>query len=1121
MITPDQDHAIKSRKKRVIVTASAGTGKTATMVDRVIGLITKDGIPLSSLVMLTFTEAAAEEMKSRLGDALIARIRSVGEEERRLLAEALDALPFLHCSTIDSFCYSLVKTHFEYLGLSPMHALTDESIAESYREKAVKAVLDEYAARSLKGESATEESADEYYRFLAAFGKGEEKKLTKSMLALYDYAETTEDGDAFLQKAEDMLSLPIDEHPAWKEYFALLSPKTRETHAALSARIEEIPPHAENMQKRLAFIINTLSDFSRCNTLEEIRGYGMKMESIPSESKKEKEAYPECVKAMQEISDHYNRWKEEFFALQDSKPFFKMSDEELGESLKETIENTKILIDLTRRFKAEYRAIKEEEKALDYADVEHYALALLRDHGIAKDLDCRHLLVDECQDLNPLQDALMRILVGENDLFMVGDVKQSIYRFRLSDPEIFHGRIAEGEKDKEGTDVIRFNENFRSSDEVIALVNTVFSRLMTKDFGGMSYELADRGDRHDGNGGVGFFFDHPQPEASAESKVYSVKRDFERTQREENVCKEAEWIKRRIRSLVGKKVRSTKDNSEFTLSYKHIMILSPKGMRPGSKQEKIINCLREAGIPMNLGDFVRESEYPEISSIVDFLRLIQSPHDDYAMLSVLRSDLFGFTMNEIAEIAALDGDSFAMKAERAALAGDPKIGEFFAYLKKMRFLSSTLSLYETVSLLIDEKLRLPLAKRADGRKVFGEVLCFADSLKNGKASASIAEYLPYFDKYFKMSVEGEVTERDAVSVMTIHKSKGMQAPVVFLVGTEDKIIGNKEGDLNVHMDKEYGAVTHSVGKKNLLSELFKIKKKKELKEDKLRLLYVALTRARNYLYVSGEVEGDKEIATKEEATTLAQWVLYGIRDVYDYETDLPSEEEKESSEENVTVASVEGDLDKQAEALRAALSYRYPHESATKTGIKYTVTAINAMEEEEYCPPTMLFPAEEKAKGTAFHAVMEHLPFGLEGEEQTREFLQKLAEDGLISKDALKDLSARKVFSAWERVRALVGDKKVMREKSFLLHVPAREIGLGDAEDEVEVQGKIDLLAIGENQAVVLDYKLSSLSREELVKTYRAQLDLYALATARSLDIPKENISEYIFVLGRNELIKV
>lgn len=1121
MATTDQIKAIESRKKKVFVSASAGTGKTETMVNRVIGLVTEDKIPLSSLVMLTFTEAAAEEMKSRLEDALLARVKRASGEERAMLSDALDYMPFLHCSTIDSFCYSLVRAHFEYLGLSPMHALVDETVAESYREKAVKVVLDDFAYRCLHSATATAESTDGYYDFLACFGKKEEDNLKKSMIALYNYTETGEDGAAFLQKAEELLALPLKEHPAWKEYLAFLLSQTQATLDELLPRGEEIPSHAEKTRLKYNYMINTLKDFSCCKSLETIQDKASKLERMPSKSDAEEKSFPDGVKAMEEITNSFSSWRNLYFGIKDDKALFKMSAEEVKEGFEEARKNTLTLIDLVRRFKQAYQEIKEEEKALDYADVEHYALTLLKDHGIGKDLECRHLLVDECQDLNPLQDALMRLLVGEEALFMVGDVKQSIYRFRLSDPEIFQRRVEEGEKDKTGTEVIHFDENFRSSDEVIAFVNTVFSRLMSKDYGGIDYQLANRGGRHDGNGGVRCFFYHPEKKKTLDNKIYSVKEDLARIESEETLCPEAEWVKRCIRELVGKTLYSTKDNSKFQLSYKDILILSSKGMRPGTKQEKVIRCLRDAGIPLNLGDFVRESEYPEIDSLVDFLRLIQSPNDDYAMLSVMRSDLFGFTVKEITEISRLEGKTFVKKAESAALAGNAKLEEMFAYLQKMRFLSSTLSLYETVSLLIDEKLRLPLAKRADGRKVFGEVLSFADTLKTGKATASIAEYLPYFDKYFKMSVEGEVAERDAVNVMTIHKSKGTQAPVVFVIGAEDELIGKHENDLNVRIDKEYGVFTSTTGKKNLISEIFKLKKKKELKEDKLRLLYVALTRARNYLFVSGEIGEGKEKVSKKDASTITEWMLCGIRGAYEYESELLPEEEEAAREDTPTPEPVHDDQASQAELLRAALSYKYPHESATQTGIKFTVTAINAMEEEEYCPPTMLFPEEKKAKGTAFHAVMEHLPFDLEGPEQTQAFLQKLAEDGLISAESLRDLSAKKVYGAIKEVKRIVGDRKVLREKSFLLHVPAREINVGDTEDEVEVQGKIDLLAIGEGDAVVLDYKLSSRTKEELIKKYRAQLDLYALATSRSLGIPEANIHKYIFVLGRNELIKV
>lgn len=1123
METAEQKRAIDSRKRQVIVTASAGAGKTSTMVSRVIDLITKDHVPVASIVMLTFTEAAAAEMKSRLADALIGAIKKASGEERAALTEAIDFLPLLHCSTIDSFCYSLVRSHFELLGLSPLHSLMEETLAASYRERAMKEVLSDFARESISASEGDFGSAElsRYYDFMASFGGREERALEHCIYNLYDYAETTEDGDAFLKRAREIAEGDIEEHPAVKAYLRSVRVKTEDALARLSDLALKIPDSAPNMAKKCAYYVNTMRDFLSCESLLALTEIVGKIADAPRLSSSENNLYPDLYNETERAGEIFKEWKREILLTDNSDrktSFFSDYQRLISEICGVKVDLVQLL-DLTCRFKARYHAIKEEERVMDFADVEHFALTLLRDFGVGEEIGCEYLLVDECQDLNPLQDALMRLVAGKNHLFIVGDVKQSIYRFRLSDPELFHERVERGERDPEGAEVVHFNENFRSSDAVIDFVNVLFSSLMNRDFGGV-YHPATRGERRFGSGDVQCFFYSKAEEKPECDRVYSVRAADEKVRAAESISIEAEWIRDRIRELIGTELRDTRDDAPFTVSYKDIAILAPSGMKPGKVQEKVVNCLRAAGIPLNLGDFVRDAEHPEIAAIVDFLRLIESPMNDYALLSVMRSDLFDFSLDEIATISLGEGETFWSKAEAAAKAGESKVKAFYDYLDRMRFLSSALSLFDLVSLLVEERLRIPLMNRPDGRKVFGDVLAFLNTLKQGRATASISEYIPYFDKYFKMEGGSEVSERDAVSVMTIHKSKGMQFPIVFVIGLGEAIVNVAEAQERVRMDKEFGVIKRGVEEKNLIFALFRVKKIKELREDKLRLLYVALTRAKNYLYLSGELPEGREETPAGKANRLSEWVSGAIRGRYpilrEYHPNKIDLDKKfaEGAREDISEL-----IREDAARLERAFAYRYPHEIATKTGIKYTVTAINAMDEGDYYPPTMLFPEEKKAKGTAFHAVMEHIPFTLETEEETALFLRKLEEDGVLVGEEAKGLSAKRVLDAVRKVKSLVGDAEILREKSFLLHLPACEAGVAAIEDEVEVQGKIDLVALGKEEAIVLDYKLSGLPSDALAEKYHAQLDLYALAVREGFGV--RSVKKYIFVLGRNEIIEL
>ncbi|MBO4472611.1 MAG: UvrD-helicase domain-containing protein [Clostridia bacterium] len=1124
-LTEPQIKAITSTKKKVIVTASAGAGKTFTMVSRVIDFVVNKGVDLTSVVMLTFTNKAAEEMKGRLSSELHKGIADATDPfVKKRLAMAIDVLPLFHCSTIDSFCFKIVKSHFQMLGLSPMLSLLDEDGQERAMGQAARMLLDEIFRND----------PDDYHAIMEIFSDKEEN-IETAVKKVYTYAMTTDAPETFWKKANDIASLPdLRKAPAMQAFFRRVNEGARDALAF----IRSFPPFSagakvfETERYRMENYLDSCVTARSLADIAEAREKAMRL-------KKDDKGANDADKVA------YGQMRDRFLSVRDGMTDCKYSDAALASDAavaEKAQKETLTLLRIAYRFQELYQSVKEGERVIDFCDVEHYALRLFSDYGVAKELGCKFLLVDECQDLNPLQDRLMQSIVDGNDLFMVGDVKQSIYRFRLSDPSILQNKIEAGRTDP-ATDVIDFTSNFRSCDAVVDFVNTVFSRLMTEEFGGVDYPIADRNGVHKGDGEVRmFFYRKEKEEAPPPNGIYSVEAAAkEKAAESARTCPEGEWVRDRIRELVGREYESTdpRVTEKQTVTYGDIAILSARKMTTDNLQARVIETLRRASIPVNVGGFVKDGDHTEINAIVDFLRLIESPMNDYAMLSVLRSDMFAFSLDRLSEISLAEGTSFAEKAIGRRAAGDADLEAFFSYLTRMRELSGVLSLYELVSRLVDDKLRLPLLRRADGRKVFGDVLTYVGELKSMDPMPSISDYLPYFDKYYKMREGGEVAESDAVKVMSVHASKGLESPVVFVIGLDDAIIGRPDQNENVFLDKEYGLVKKPSRENCVYIEQFKNKKERELKEDKLRLLYVALTRARNFLFLSGGVkpeildaakdpervpvseDGTTEnkkstLPDKTQAATFAEWILGAINGTdYPFVSDNPP---CSVAETQVGDLPVEVSVD-EAAALEKALSWKYSHEKATETSIKFTVTAINDMEEVELPPTEIRFPVEDKkSKGTAFHAAMENAPFTLEGEEETSRFLDGLVESRVIEASDRADLSPRAVFAALKRVRRLVEGYEVYREKSFLLRLPARAASVADIDDPVLVQGKIDLLAIKGDEAIVLDYKLSGLPSPVLREKYDKQLELYKKAVLAGYPEVK-HVIRYIFVLGRNEEI--
>lgn len=1134
--TEEQKQAIESRKKNVVVSASAGSGKTGTMVLRVIDLI-KEGVTMDHIVMLTFTENAAGEMMSRLSDALFREIRSATGEARVRLMKAHDDLPMLSCGTIDSFCFKLIMAHFEQLGLSPLHTIVEKKASDAMKKRIFNSVV---RARYAEG-------GEDFIEFFAQFGNKEET-LYDAVKSVYECWITLEERAAAIDEWERIASLDLGDIPAVR-YFLEAGKARRDAFVrrfeALSAEAEAAGAKEISAQSRHRIKCAKNIAFSSLKDL--LLSFGSKeKEDTPKIYQKERTTFAELYDRYCKLDAANTKFLKKF-----KDPFAEVGGyEEACDAYRHAARSVRELLALVRVFDVAYKKAKEEKKLLDFADLEQYALELLEKAEIRGELACEHVLVDEKQDVNPIQDRLVRLLSGEHSLFSVGDVKQSIFRFRQGAPEIFQELMREGRSDPENSDVILFNKNFRSSRAVISFVNEVFETLMTEEFGGVDYSEAPLCGRdpvaEDGRPviDVGYvhcrFFDpalsaSPAPLPSEITSVYDL-READRLLKENAsaVDEEAEWVRDRISEVVGTRQFDAKEGKYFTVEYKHIAILSRSR---GGVCPRVISCLREARIPLSLGAFKEDGQTDEERQLADLMRLVLSPYDDYAFVSVLRSPMFEFDLDEIARVSLLEGRSFYDKAKAYAENADgAKMRAFLEYLARVRFDSSVLPVADLLSRVIEERFRIPLLREADGRLRFGSLRAFVSEVR-AKRVASVAEFLDYFDNEYQ-GTEGEIADGNAVTFMTIHGSKGLEFPVVFLINTGAELFSRKAYSAALVVDKIFGVHKRVVEKdgKILKNPSFKLvmqKKRQEEIEDSLRLMYVALTRAQNVLYVTGKRSPARigAIISVEEANSMAEWISFAVPTLPKGAppTELPPVEEREEvtteksffvEEENVIPTRMSEDG---KNALRDAFSYDYPYKTATKTGIKYTVTGINTMDDDGYYPPKPLFSdSEDKAaRGTALHAVMENIPFTTDSTEEVRACLQNLTAIGILTEEEGRSADAAVILDAVRKVRDKVDGYTVMREKTFMLQLPASapEIGLEGVDDPVVIQGKVDLLAVGEKDAVILDYKCTSKSDDDIVKSYTKQLELYVRAVKAGLGI--EDVVAYIFVLGRNRFIQV
>ncbi len=1122
-LTTDQAKAAESEKKFVVVSASAGSGKTKTMVERVVKLIKEKGVHSREIAMMTFTEASAREMLVRLCDRLIEEIKETKGKEREALVCALDDLPFLSCGTIHSFCLRLIKSHFEIAGVPPAVSVTDEEAEAYIKKQAFKNLL----------KKSYEKDKNAFLSFTRRFEENKDEDLQALVFDLYDMMTTSDVREGYFDYAKAIASAPIEETKYASFYLAYFLRRSLSISRELESFLRETPTQArsyvDKTSKQIEFI---KSECLSCKSLHDIFRVAERIPLMGRVSLSDNKNFPVLKERGDAVYENskafFNEWKN---LLKGFGPF-----DRLQKDYADSAQTITEFIDFTQSFAEEYEAIKEKEKVLDYADLEKYALQLLEKEEIRKELGFRYVLVDECQDVNPVQDKIIRLISESGDLFTVGDVKQSIYRFRLADPELFNERMKRAVEDPDHSDPIHFDQNFRSSPAVIDFVNTVFLKIMTGSFGGVDYgahQLVGRGpapsDKKEGEVGV-FFAPDRETETHPLEETYSVKKAVEEETDEEEYCPEGRWIYKKLQSIIGTKLFDAGKKEDFALGYRHVAILAAK--RNGVSL-KIIRYLQKKGIPLNLGDFLKTETSLEQDQLVDLFRLLLSPADDFALLSVLRSPIFGFTSEELAEIGRKEGKGFYEKAR--AFAAEPqgeKVKEAFALIEKTRFESSILSTDELALKIVRERFALPLLKEPDGRVRLGKLLSFARSLKGRKEAAGLAEFITYYDENEGITFSGEVQEDNAISVMTVHGSKGLEFPVVFLIGTGSSLSSNSDS-ATLLVDRDLGVAKNITDektfekKKSFALECIKKKKREEKREDSLRLLYVALTRARNSLYVTGSI-GNKRFNARQSTdfcSSAAEWIAYAVKDCERYPIDRVVPEEFDSGAE-VAAHAIPEETD--VSEILAGFDYAYPHQKSTVTGIKYTVTGINSTDEEGFYPPTPLFGEDKTQEGVAFHAVMENIPLGVETKEDVLVALDELVEQGVLTEEERKEISPALVLDAAKRISALTEGMKIGREKSFMMLLPAESVSSlsfkmeSDAasnSDEVSVQGKIDLLAMQEGRAIVVDYKLSSAPASVLKERYRAQLDLYELAVRKAYGAI--SVKKYIFVLGRNELIEL
>ena len=1123
----EQKEAIFHDEGNILVSASAGSGKTFVMIERLIRLICEGKAKVKEILAATFTEAAASEMKERLKKALAEKI---AQGEDRLAEELADVYAADIC-TLHAFCGRLIRSYFFAAGVAPDFKIADEDAASELKTRAIEQTFKEFY-----------ESKDPDFLKLADRYKKKrsDAAFKEIILFLHAYCESEKDPGSLMEKT---LSVYSEKGFAEikKEYndclLKALRPIKNSVAYALNgfrevgsdsgaAFAETLYNDIVSVEEKGLYAVKGLENYSPA--------YSFKR-NLDAKTAELKEA---AVAARNEMKSVFKRFSANL----------KSEEEDLRETA-ELKSHTQTLFKIANRFGEIYAEKKRAENVLDFGDLESFALKVLDDENVLSAVKAKYkyIFVDEYQDVNGAQEEIISRISNDN-AFAVGDVKQSIYGFRGCRPEIFAEK-AENMR-RRGEKTVLLNHNFRSSDKVIETVNDIFSYSMTKDYFGENYKDVSRlvaGGVYEGGGEGRAELHLLKTESATREKeiprVYDVLEEIKKGKDEEE-ADIAALIANIIRGELEKTYYSPKEKRFKRVTFSDVVVLTRN--RNGAYVSRLVAGLIKRGIPVASEVKQDICERPEIAVLINALKLADCFIDDIPLVSVLKSKIGGFTEEDLAAVALFYAERSADKKGGFYKAFDyylknadtelkDRLAAFKAYFDEIRFLSDYYGAGKTLEKLISDCYYEDyLLTEPNGEKKVKRVRRFVSLAEGGEKTYTVSEFLRKIENGGDAFCVSECGGEDNVRIMTIHASKGLEFPVVIVCGLERKT--NKREEFGeVLSDRGLGfAVRFYDDEKRTYSEtllrgLVKEKMRENRMKEELRLFYVATTRAAYSLHLTFEGKEDKRKAVFTGAERFLDYVPADLP-VTEWDKESFGAAELKREPRKILVGKTDPGL---VSEMRKNFGYTYPYSSACSLPLKTAVTSLlkkeeygaaeiekNGADAERVYGLSRGTDVTDTERGTTAHAVMQYIDF-----TRTEEFdlqLKTMTETGLISAAALSEINTERIKRALSaKIFGELKNRKLYREKSFIVAADAASLYGDDGTrgEQVVMQGVIDLLATGEEDAFVVDYKYSRASAETLKHRYKKQLDLYAETVEKLLG--KKVRSKTIVNLYSGETIEI
>ena len=1217
--TPQQQKVIDLRDRNLLVSAAAGSGKTAVLVERILQRITDESCPvdIDELLIVTFTNAAAAEMRERIGAAIEKRLEA--EPENTHLKRQQTLLYNAQITTIDSFCLYVIRNYFHRIDLEPDFRVAEEGERKLLREDVAKEVLEEYYRQD----------APEFTRLAETLATGKnDEKLKEAILALHGFAMSHPWPEEWLQSCaapyqcgsmEEYEALPLagallsylkTVTGQWSSLLESCAEVCREPvgpsgYEELLAKEAEMTEGLSALDSYPAFGEAILSlTFGRLPALRKFTGDAGKKEYVKE--------------IRNQVKDSRKKLLEQFFFL---------PPEEMVGNLSRNREIIQTLVQVTLDFAEAFERRKREKNILDFGDMEHLALKILVDQKTkeptqtALELKSQfaEIMVDEYQDSNYVQETILEAVARENNRFMVGDVKQSIYRFRMARPELFMEKYDTYTEADSPCQKIDLHRNFRSRGQVLTAVNDIFYAIMGRDLGNVEYDEAaalyqgmafpepEGAPQPEGASQPEGTFQPdwaPQPEVMSQPKsafqpegadlfrlevLLADPGQWEGTEEaQEGDALEGALIAGKIRKLLRTQLVTDRESGEFRpVEYRDIVILL-RGI--GSYGQQLLEALKNHGIPAVTATGTGYFDAVEVQTVLNLLRLLDNPRQDIPMASVLQSYIGGLSAEDLAKIRVQFPEGpfyqsvFSYGEAGKELPLREKVGHFLEQIKEFRERGSDVPIHELLYQVMEETgyLNYVHALPAGGVRRANLEMLLEKAVAYEKTSYhGLSQFIRYINQLQKYEVDyGEAeaeSGQNAVRIMTIHKSKGLEFPVVIAAGLGRQF--NRQDVRNrMVLHPQYGIglditdLKRRVRISSLSRQILARQIQMENAGEELRVLYVALTRAREKLILTGtfrkaeeklasyeyqrwDRRGHMGFLTRLSAGCYLDWVLPPlVKKGYEISLPAPGEFLEEQAGEALArnmdgawILKAAGEVNPELLCrVEERLNSRYPYEQERELKGNMSVSELKhramdllrqeeqevvyAFEEPPVIPYVPEFMAQEDSvpeeniaalRGTAMHRVLECFDFSKEAESMEAQLAQ-LAREGRIEPRLMELLSlpqlARFLSTPLaERMGRAARAGKLYREKPFVMGKEAREVQPETQSGAlVLVQGIIDAFFEEDGALVLVDYKTDAVKTEqELARRYQAQLELYGEALTRATGKPVREKLLYSFKLRK------